>query len=81
MSSFDRCAVDSAEEDKPTPVDSNVGNQRLKCRPLIGMLNFPLRFRSSTLAVSDDGACRRRGWTREPCGAPPFVDSKRLCKP
>ncbi|PAY19898.1 hypothetical protein CKO51_08670 [Rhodopirellula sp. SM50] len=54
MSRFDRYAVDSAEEDKPTPVDPNADNRRLKCRPLIGILNFPWRFRSSTLIVNGD---------------------------
>ncbi len=66
MSRFDRCAVDSADEDKPTPVDFNADNQRPKCRPQIGTLDFPRRFRSSTLAISDDGTCCRHDRTREP---------------
>ncbi|WP_145390897.1 hypothetical protein [Stieleria neptunia] len=41
MSRFDRCAVDSAEEDKPTPVDANADNRRQSCRPVDSDSRFP----------------------------------------
>ena len=63
MSRFDWCAVDSADEDNPTPVDANTDNQRLLIatlmtdawtRPQLGTLDLPPRFGWSALAKSDD---------------------------
>ncbi|MDV6034721.1 MAG: hypothetical protein F9B45_32440 [Phycisphaera sp. RhM] len=61
---FDWCAVDSAEEDNPTPVYSDAEDRRLTWRLLIGTPEFPL-------AVSFGYTVKPRRWFQ----LSPFVNS------
>ncbi len=70
MPRFAWCAVDSAERDLPTPVDTNADSPRMKSRPLMMTPSFPGRFLRIRLANRDDGMSCRHGRACDPRGAP-----------